>query len=397
MTTRKTPLDAVSRRRFLAATVGAAGGLTLPVLPFARAQQPAPADKKLDAKVEESVEKGLEWLKRTQSQQGHWQAGTGQYMTAMTGLAGMCFLMEGSNLREGKYSEQVRKAVEWCIAPQQLQPSGLIASGAGGRFDNYIHGHGYTTMFLACAYGEAEDKDQQQKLEKAITKACEFTAKAQTSHKFRKPEGKEVDVGGWGYTSAADGNNFAEGSTTVTQVQALRAARDAGIAVDKKAIQKATDFLEACTTPAGGIIYSYTGGAAANGQERPPLTAAAVACSFGAGQYKGELAKKWIKFCKEKIQFAKGRVGHDEYQSYYFAQFVYILGDERYGEMFPKEDKSTWLTWSKYKEAMYPYLVEQQNKSTGEWGSGFIGSVFSTAVNLCILQLEKGILPIYQR
>jgi hypothetical protein len=55
------------------------------------------------------------------------------------------------------------------------------------------------------------------------------------------------------------------------------------------------------------------------------------------------------------------------------------------------------LTWSKYKEAIYPYLVDSQDKNSGAWTSGYIGQVFSTAVNLTILQLEKGILPIYQR
>ena len=35
--------------------------------------------------------------------------------------------------------------------------------------------------------------------------------------------------------------------------------------------------------------------------------AAAVACSFSAGQYKGELAKKWIAYCKQNIPIAKGR------------------------------------------------------------------------------------------
>ncbi|MBA3916587.1 MAG: hypothetical protein H0X25_22625 [Acidobacteriales bacterium] len=122
-----------------------------------------------------------------------------------------------------------------------------------------------------------------------------------------------------------------------------------------------------------------------------------MSCSFSAGQYKGDLAKKWIKFCKDKIPVAKGRIAHDEYQSYYFSQFVYVLGDDRYGAMFPNEDKSTWLTWSKYKETMYTYLLEQQDKSTGAWTSGFIGPIFTTAVNLTILQLDKAILPIYQR
>src|SRR5262249_60671841 len=94
--------------------------------------------------------------------------------------------------------------------------------------------------------------------------------------------------------------------------------------------------LEAGPRPKGGVTYSYAGpgGAAQNGQERPPITAAAVACSFSAGQYKGDLAKKWIKFCKDNIPIGKGRQAHDEYQSYYLSQAIYILGDDRYADMF---------------------------------------------------------------
>jgi hypothetical protein len=367
---------------------------------------PVPAqekDKKTDdmkKKVEDAVERGLEWLKKTQAQDGHWEAQGGQYPTTMTAIAGMCFLMEGSTLKEGKYSDQIQKAVNWFLAPARQQASGLLGNVQNPtESTRYMYGHGFGTMFLACAYGEEEDKDQREKIEKALKKAVEFIAKAQTSKKHKKPEGKEVDVGGWGYVSSNDGGNFDEGSVTITQVQALRAARNAGIPVPKETVDKAVNYLEACTTGKGGVIYSYAGsnGAALNGQERPPITAAAVACSFGAGQYKGDLAKKWVKFCKDNIPIAKGRVSHDEYQSYYFAQFVYVLGDDRYGEMFPKEDKGTWLTWSKYKDAMYPYLLDQQDKNSGAWTSGYIGPVFSTSVNLTILQLEKGILPIYQR
>ncbi|MBA4189638.1 MAG: hypothetical protein C0467_16760 [Planctomycetaceae bacterium] len=364
---------------------------------------PVPAQEKKDdlkKRVEDSIEKGLEYLKKTQAQDGHWEAQGGQYPTSMTALAGMCFLMEGSTLKEGKYSDQVKKAVEWFLAPNRQQPNGLLGDVRNPtESTRYMYGHGFGTMFLASAYGEEEDKDQREKLEKCLKKAVEFIGKAQTLKKYRKPEGKEVDVGGWGYVSAADGNNFDEGSVTITALQGLRAARNAGIQVPKEVIQKATDYLEACTTPDGGVIYSWAGGNgnAQKGQGRPPITAAAVACSFSAGQYKGELAKKWIKFCRDNIPIAKGRIAHDEYQSYYFAQFVYVLGDDRYGQMFDKEDKSTWLTWTKYKEAMFPYIMDQQDKTSGGWTTGYIGPVFSTSVNLTILQLEKGILPIYQR
>jgi len=33
----------------------------------------------------------------------------------------------------------------------------------------------------------------------------------------------------------------------------------------------------------------------------------------------------------------------------------------------------------------------------GYWPQGFIGPVYTTAINLTILQLENGTLPIYQR
>ncbi len=386
-------------RRYWLLAIAAAGAVSVMVAIPA----PVPAQEKKDdikKRLEDSVERGLEYLKKTQAQDGHWEAQGGQYPTTMTALAGMCFLMEGSTLKEGKYSDQVKKAVEWFLAPQRQQPNGLLGDIRNPtESTRYMYGQGFGTMFLASAYGEEEDKDQREKLEKCLKKSVEFIGKAQTLKKYRKPEGKEVDVGGWGYVSAADGNNFDEGSVTITALQGLRAARNAGIQVPKETIQKATDYLEACTTPDGGVIYSWAGGngQAQKGQGRPPITAAAVACSFSAGQYKGELAKRWIKFCRENIPIAKGRIAHDEYQSYYYSQFVYVLGDDRYGEMFPKEDKSTWLTWSKYKEVMYPYIMDQQDKTSGGWTTGYIGPVFSTSVNLTILQLEKGILPIYQR
>ncbi len=355
-------------------------------------------DAELDKRVEEAVQRGLEWLKRNQNRDGSWSAQGGQYRVAMTALAGMAFLMEGSSLKEGRYSEQIQKAVEWMLSPQRLQPNGLIGDAVGGNFGSYMHGHGFALMFLACAYGEEEDQEQRARLERAIKKAVDFTCKAQTSRQHRKPEGKEVEIGGWGYTAAIERNNFDEGSVTVTQLQALRAARNAGIPVPKENIDKAIRYLEACTTPRGGIIYSYasSNGIAQAGAERPPLTAAAVTCSFSAGQYSSELAKKWIKFCKDNIPVAKGRQPHDEYQNYYFAQMVYILGDDRYGQLFPNEDKSQWLTWSKYRQVMFPYLLEQQT-SDGSWTSGHIGPVYTTSIHLAILQLEKGILPLYQR
>src|SRR5262249_3551814 len=155
----------------------------------------------------------LDWVARAQHRDGHWDANGGAYPTTMTALGGMVFLMQGSTIREGKYADNIRRACDWLM--NNSQRSGLISpldnSGRG-----YIHDHGYALLFLACVYGEEEDGDRRRQLEGILTRAVDFTGKAQTKR------------GGWGYTSAAEGGGFDEGSTTITQLQAIRAARNAG-------------------------------------------------------------------------------------------------------------------------------------------------------------------------
>ena len=357
-------------------------GLAVAALSATPAAADDGAKKKGDADA--VIDKGLDWLKRNQAPDGHWEAQGGQYPTTMTALAGMCLLMEGSTLREGKYSDNLVKAVNWFMA--RSQPSGQLGNPLNPtESQRYMYGHGFGLLFLASVYGEEEDADRRKKLEAMLKKAVEFCGKAQTKK------------GGWGYVTAADGGDFDEGSVTITQLQGLRAAKNAGINVPKGIIDNATKYLKDSTTPRGGIIYSLAhGGMAQAGQERAPLTAAAVACAFSSGQYTDDYAKKWVKFCKDNIPVGKGRMMHDEYQSYYFAQAIYVLGEDRYGDMFPRDPKATWLTWGGYREAMFDHLKTQQN-ADGSWTSGYIGPVFSTAVNLTILQLDKGVLPIYHR
>jgi hypothetical protein len=356
------------------------GGVVLGLFALATVQ----AEPKND-KVKAATEKGLKWLADTQSRDGRWEANGGQYPTSMTALGGMALLMEGSTLREGKYSDNIRRAVDWLM--DRTQASGLIGNPNNPTESaRYMYGHGFSLLFLACVYGEEEDGERRRRMEKVLTKAVEFTGKAQT------------DRGGWGYLTAADGGNFDEGSVTITQLQGLRAAKNAGIVVPKSIIDRAVKYLKDCTTPKGGVIYSLTHGAPQAGAERPPLTAAAVACSFSAGDYNSEIAKKWIKYCQQAIPIGRGRMGHDEYQSYYFAQAVYVLGDQGYEKLFPetKGQKEQQLTWSRYKESMFEQLVQSQN-ADGSWNGGYIGPIFSTTVNLTILQLDNAVLPIYQR
>jgi hypothetical protein len=334
-------------------------------------------------KTRTAIDRGLKWFADQQNRDGHWEANGGQYPTAMTALAAMTMLMEGSTLREGKYADHLRRSVDWLM--DRAQNSGLIGNPNNPtEAARYMYGHGFSLLFLSCVYGEEEDADRRKKLEKLLTKAVEFTGKAQTTR------------GGWGYVSAADGSDFDEGSVTITQLQALRAARNAGIVVPKSIIDKAVKYLEQSTTPRGGVIYSLAHGNAATGGERPPLTAAAIACAFSAGEYNSSLAKRWLEYCKKNIPIGRGRIGHDEYLHYYYSQAMYILGDNGYARLFPKAAEDDQLTWSKYKAGMFEHIVNSQNRD-GSWSGGYIGPTFTTATYLTILQLENGNLPIYQR
>jgi hypothetical protein len=331
--------------------------------------------------VQDSIRKGLEYLAKTQNKsEGNWEAQGGAYPTSVTGLAGMALLMEGSTMREGKYSQNIKKGVEWFM--KRSQPNGLLGNPSNpSEASRYMYGHGFGLLFLASVYGEEEDEKRRKDLEKLLTKAVEFTCKAQT------------DRGGWGYVSASEGGNFDEGSVTITQLQPLRAARNAGIVVPKEAINKSIDYLQKSTTADGGIMYSLQHG---GGGARPALTAAAVACAFNQGEYKSEWAKKWLKYCQRTIPFGKGRNPHDEYQNYYFAQAMYVLGDDGWEKLFPGEKNG--MKWSEFRATMYAYLKSNQN-ADGSWNpGGWVGSpALATSMNLTILQLENATLPIYQR
>jgi hypothetical protein len=336
-----------------------------------------------------AIAKGLEWIAKAQHRDGHWEGTGGQYNVAMTSLSGLALLMEGSTMTEGRYAHNIRKAVDWLM--DRSQRNGLMGNLTVGERERYMYGHGFALLFLSSVYGEEEDLDRRRRLEDILGRAVQYTGRAQTSR------------GGWGYLANGcnqEGDGVDEGSVTITQVQALRAARNAGISVPPSIIDKAIEYLRKSTMASGGVIYSLGMG---RYDQRPALSAAAIACGFSAGEYKSALVKQWIGYCQTNIPplaTAGGRIGHDEYTHYYYAQVLYILGDDGYAKLFPDSPPERRLTWSKYRKSTFDYLVSIQSgdgswHSSGRWG--YIGPVYATAMSLAILQLDNGTLPIYQR
>src|SRR5262245_11429530 len=82
--------------------------------------------EELDPKYKACIDKGLSWVAKNQHRDGHWEANGAQYPTTMTALGGMVLLMEGSTIKEGKYADNIRRAVDWSMESGRCQRNGLM-------------------------------------------------------------------------------------------------------------------------------------------------------------------------------------------------------------------------------------------------------------------------------
>jgi hypothetical protein len=280
----------------------------------------------------------------------------------MTALGGTALLASGSTTTQGPFAKHIRLAVDYLMT--KVRNNGLIGDPVSDN--RYTYGHGFAMLFLSQVLGEEEDRERRDELTDVLTKAVDFSGRAQTKS------------GGWGYISAKAGNNFDEGSTTITQVQGLRGCRNAGIPVPKEVIEKAKEYIYLCKNADGGISYSSRN----RGSSRPAITAAALATLYNAGDYDGKHVPDMMKYCKKtlyRLDSARS-FGHWHYTYLYYSQVVYREGGK---------------SWDEFREKLYSRIIQTQGQD-GSW-TGQVGPVYVTSINLTMLQLDKGILPIYQR
>lgn len=333
---------------------GALGGILLPSR-FSAASSSSP-------RWEAAIDRGLQWLASVQSPRGRWVADPPGYPAAMTALSGMALVASGSTATQGPFAKNIRAAVDYLMS--QVQPNGLIGDPATDN--RYTYGHGFSMLFLSQVLGEEEDAERRQELIDVLAAAVRFSGSAQTRS------------GGWGYVSAREGSDFDEGSTTITQVQGLRGCRNAGIPVSKQVIEQAKNYIYLCKNPDGGISYSSRN----RGTSRPAITAAALASLYNAGDYDSKHVPEMMEYCRKELYNIDSMrsFGHWHYTYLYYAQVVYREGGK---------------SWEVFRDKLYDRIIREQ-KSNGAW-EGNVGSVYVTAINLTILQLEKALLPIYQR
>ena len=161
-------------------------------------------------------------------------------------------------------------------------------------------------------------------------------------------------------------------------MQGLRGCRNAGIPVPKEIIDKAVKYIRKCTGADGGVQYNSKGGGG-----RPPITAAAIACLFNAGDYDDKYVPKLLDYCEQNL----ADVSKNDFGPLALRPLLLLPGALPRRAARRGRSIATRST---------PQLVGEANPD-GYWDQGYMGPVYTTAMNLTILQLERGVLPIYQR
>ncbi|MCY3018001.1 MAG: terpene cyclase/mutase family protein [Planctomycetota bacterium] len=275
----------------------------------------------------------------------------------MTGLAGMALLAAGHSPGRGKYGPNVSRAIEFVLKHQDRD--GLITSSSDGY---QMYGHGFAMTFLAEAYGMDSGTEFNERIKRTLNLAVKKTQQSQSNR------------GGWYYSpnSGAD-----EGSVTVTQVQALRSTRNAGIDVPEVLLNRAIDYVKNCQNSDGGIRYSVQYGQTSS----VALSAAGVEVFLMAGRYKATEANKAIEYLKKNLDPRNTMGGHDFYTNFYGAQAMFQIGGDY---------------WARYFESIRERLIKEQ-RSDGSWPGDQIGSTYGTAIGALILSVPYRYLPIYQK
>lgn len=320
----------------------------------------APAEEEITPKLEQAVQRGLEYLRRQQKSDG--SVGQGRYSEhiAVPSLAAIAMMADGNLPGRGEFGDAVQKSLDFVLA--HSSETGLLVSD-----DSHgpMYGHGFATLFLGEIYGMNPKDDR---VRDALVRAVQLIVASQN------------DEGGWRYNPVpAD----ADVSVTICEIMALRSARNAGIKVPKSTIDDAVRYVRGCQNTDGGFRYMRDVGGSAW-----PRTAAGVASLFYAGIYEDQSIERGLDYLvKAAAPGAGGGMGagfmqaHYFYGHYYAVQAMYLAGGER------------WKVWW---PAIREELLSRQNPD-GSWSDQQIGDAYGTAMALIILQMPKRYLPIFQR
>ena len=362
----------------------------------------------VDRRTLKAVDAGFRYLVRIQNTDGSWSSNAGKkindkyrpfedgrhvHHVGVTSLGILAFLAGGHIPGRGPYGDVLDRAVTFVL--DQVQFSGYVASNR-----TRMYSHAFATLALAEVYGVTPNEKVRERLQAAV----EFTVKCQN------------ETGGWRYVPFTKDSDM---SITVSQVVALRAARNAGIKVPRATINRALHYVimsanteSAGHWPRGSFLYQpYT---QQYNRDSFALTAAGLTTLFQAGLYDDRALARYVdenKIPKHPppslaaiIRYMR-RMYRDMpthhrshyffwYGNYYAMQAMYQIGGQQ---------PEVWADWYKLvrDDILERQVVEPgrpESRREGWWLSNVDETnAYATASALLILQFPLDQLPIHQR
>ena len=332
--------------------------------PGGLAQDPRAAE--FDPPTRAAVDRGLAWLVSKQNPNGSWTNRVGYKLyddyfgednesVDVTAISGMALLAGGHVPGRGQYGKHAWKAVEWLLS--KVRDEDGYITHAGSR----MYSHAFATLFLAEVYGMTRREVIKPKLKRAV----DLIVNSQNRE------------GGWRYQPIPVDADL---SVTVSTLQALRAARNVGIAVPKDTVARAARYVENCATRRGFTYQSVAGYGISDTRVSYALTACGLVSLYSAGQYDSPRVREALRVLPDwRHTLIPGRL-HYYYGHYYAAQAMYVAGGEH---------------WQRYYPEVKREILRMQFED-GHWEDD-VGPAYATAMACVILQIPCEYLPIFQK
>lgn len=370
--------------------IGAQTGATFSQQPTADVLKPDEWQR-----VDDSVERGLQWLASRQQRNGSFPTlPLGQ--PGITSFCVMAFVSHGHVPGEGPYGSQLLKAVQY-IARSQKQ-NGLLAVVAPGgatisrnvskEISNTVpYNHAISGLMLSeiIAMGQV---NQIENLDAIIEKALEATLIMQ-----RWPKRFPAEQGGWRYLNKQE-NFDSDLSVSGWQLMFLRSAKNAGFDVAQAPIDEAVRFVRNCFRKKFGAFLLH---ASDEDFRSRGMVGAGILALAHAGFHDAPEALQagdWIlrndfRRYNRVVPFGQPDWPDDRYHYSAFncAQAMYQLGGKYWQQFFPP---------------MVKVLLENQ-RADGSWPAeshffdGKFGNAYTTALVVMTLGAPNQLLPIFQR
>ena len=361
--------------------LGARRGRTWVAVGLAALLAAGPGAAPARARDQADVTAALRWLAQAQGADGSW----GQVnKLAITGMAGLALLASGSTPQRGPYAQNITRALQFVLATQAEDKKALQHASSGY---SAIHNHGYALLFLTQAYGEGGPLDE--RLRRAIEGGVQATIESQRRN------------GGFSYflydrpPPRNDMWREDEASTTISQIQALRGARNGGFQVARQALEQAGAYISRSQHPPTGGFYYSIGSTPPRvsfieGDDRPTfaITAAATAVLHALGTYQGPALERGIAYMEAFIPPSRRKTPFFYYAHYYAAQVMHLEGGPR-GERWMKAIRAE-LAARQRPDGSWPTDPED-TLAAGD------SQLLNTAWALQILLIDSGALPIHER